>query len=138
MKVFLDDNIIIAVLNKEYPVFTYAARVLSLADDKRFELYTSPICFAIAFYFSSKKSGAVLAKKKIGLLAQKIHVAESIQADVLAVTNNVQILDFEDGLKYYAALNAKCTCIVTEDLGDFHFSNIEVLNAESFLRNHAI
>lgn len=138
MKVFLDANIIIAVLNKEYPVFTYAARVLSLADDKRFELYTSPICFAIAFYFSSKKSGAVLAKKKIGLLAQKIHVAESIQADVLAVTNNVQILDFEDGLEYYAALNAKCTCIVTEDLGDFHFSNIEVLNAESFLRNHAI
>ena len=138
MKVFLDANIIIAVLNKEYPVFTYAARVLSLADDDRFELYTSPICFAIAFYFSSKKSGAILAKKKIGLLAQKIHVAESIQADVLAVANNVQILDFEDGLEYYTALNAKCTCIVTEDLGDFHFSNIEVLNAESFLRNHAI
>ncbi len=138
MKVFLDANILVTVLNKEYPTFSYAARVLSLCDNTRFQLYTSPICFAIAFYFSSKKSGAVLAKKKIGLLAEKIQAAENKQADVLKVANNKQILDFEDGLEYYAALNAKCTCIVTEDLSDFHFSGIEVLNAESFLRNHAI
>ncbi len=138
MKVFLDANIIVTVLNKEYPAFSYAARVLSLADNNRFELYTSPICFAIAFYFSSKKSGAAVTKKKIGLLAEKIKVAENKQADVLAVANNKHILDFEDGLEYYAALNAKCTCNVTEDLSDFHFSVIEVLNAESFLLNHAI
>lgn len=28
MKIFLDANILVSVLNKEYPVFTYAARVL--------------------------------------------------------------------------------------------------------------
>jgi predicted nucleic acid-binding protein len=65
MKVFLDANILISVLNKEYPVFTSAARILSLADNSRFQLYTSPLCLAIAFYFSGKKSGNDLAKKKI-------------------------------------------------------------------------
>lgn len=138
MKVFLDANILVTVLNKEYPAFSYAARVLSLADHPKFQLYTSSICFAIAFYFSCKKSGAVLAKKKLALLAEKIQIAENKQSDVLKVSNNQQILDFEDGLEYYAALNANCGCIVTQDLNDFHFSEIPVLNAEDFLRQYAI
>ena len=87
--------------------------------------------YCVSFFL--QKSGAAFAKKKIGLSAEKTRVAESKQADVLAVANNKQILYFEDGLKYYAAINAKCTCIVTEDLGDFHFSEIVVLNAESLL-----
>lgn len=138
MRVFLDANILVTVLNKEYPSFSYAARVLSLADHPKFQLYTSPICFAIAFYFSCKKSGAVVAKKKLALLAEKILIAENKQSDVLKVSQNQQILDFEDGLEYYASLNAKCECIVTQDLNDFHFSEIPVLNAEDFLRQYAI
>jgi predicted nucleic acid-binding protein len=62
MKIFLDANILISVLNKEYPLFTYSSRILSLADDKRFQVFTSPVCLAIAFYFAEKKSGSALAK----------------------------------------------------------------------------
>ncbi|MDB5210551.1 MAG: twitching motility protein PilT, partial [Sediminibacterium sp.] len=103
MKIFIDANILVSVLNKEYPRFTQCARVLSLAGNRSFDLYTSPICFAIAFYFASKKSGDVLAKKKIAILADQLKIAESRQADVLAAANHKNILDFEDGLEYYAA-----------------------------------
>ena len=54
MKIFLDANILVSVLNKEYPVFINSSRIISLADNARFRLYTSPICLAIAFYFSEK------------------------------------------------------------------------------------
>ncbi|MEJ6980186.1 hypothetical protein WG906_06975 [Pedobacter sp. P351] len=54
MKVFLDANILISVLNKEYPVFPITSRILSLSDTDKFELYTSPFCLAIAFYFAEK------------------------------------------------------------------------------------
>ena len=57
MKVFLDANILVSVLNKEYPVFTYSSRILSLIGKKNAEVFTSPICLAIAFYFVEKKSG---------------------------------------------------------------------------------
>ncbi len=57
MKVFLDANILVAVLNKEYPLFSSAARNLSLADNSRFDLCTSRLYLAIVFYFSGKKSG---------------------------------------------------------------------------------
>ncbi|HPH24456.1 MAG TPA: PIN domain-containing protein [Chitinophagaceae bacterium] len=138
MKVFLDANILVSVLNKEYPVFTYTARVLSLSEDKKFQLFSSSSCFAIAFYFSSKKSGAVVAKNKIALLAEKIKLAENKTEDLLTITNNKKILDLEDGLQYHAAKNAGCTCIVTENVKDFHFSDIEVLDAESFLIKYAL
>ncbi len=138
MKVFIDANILVSVLNKEYPLFTRSARVLSLTDNRSFDLYTSPICFAIAFYFASKKSGEELAKKKIAILASHMKIAENRQIDVLAAATHKKILDFEDGLEYYAAKNAGCRCIVTEDISDFHFSDIEVLNTETFLNRHVL
>ena len=56
MKVFLDANILVAVLNKEYPLFPYTARLLSLARHKEFSLITSAVCLAITFYFAEKKT----------------------------------------------------------------------------------
>ena len=47
MKVFVDANVIINVLNREYPAFEFSSRLLSLADDKRFTLYTSTLSLGI-------------------------------------------------------------------------------------------
>jgi predicted nucleic acid-binding protein len=138
MKAFVDANVIIAVLNKEYPAFTHAARVLSLSDNRKYQLYTSPVCFAIAFYFSSKKSGAEVAKKKMAILAEKLKIAEVKQQHVLNAAVNKKVLDFEDGMQYYAAFDAGCSCIITEDVDDYYFSELEVLSAENFLRQHVI
>ncbi len=136
MKVFLDANIIIAVLNKEYPVFTSAARILSLADNSRFQLYTSPLCLAIAFYFSGKKSGIEMAKRKISLLASRIAISKTDEITVKQTITNKKINDFEDGLEYYSALDSGCGVIITEDAGDFYFSEIEVINCDNFLNKY--
>jgi predicted nucleic acid-binding protein len=133
MKIFLDANILISVLNKEFPLANYTTRLLSVAASKRIKLYTSTICLAIAYYFCSKKYNATIAREKILLLASNIHLALSKEGDIAFIANNKRIEDFEDGLQYCAALNAGCTCIVTEDNNDFYFSEIEVLNTENFL-----
>ena len=46
--------------------------------------------------------------------------------------------DIEDGFEYYSAVDAKCTCIVTYDKRDFHFSEVEVLDAEEFLLKYVV
>jgi len=138
MKIFLDANILVSILNKEYPLFTYSARVLSLADNSKFEIYTSPICLAIAFYFSEKKSGSASAKNKIGLLVSKIKIAEADHAVVMKALQDKTVGDFEDGLEYYAALNSRCKWIITEDINDFHFSKLPVMNARQFLEEHVM
>ena len=103
MRNFLDANILVSVLNKEYPLFTYTSRIISLADKPKFTLFTSPVCLAIAFYFAEKKYNSISAK---------------------------------NGLDYYSAVESKCDCIITEDIHDFYFSKIEVLNSESFFEKY--
>lgn len=136
MRIFLDANILVSVLNKEYPLFTWSARVLSLAGKKRFTLYTSAVCLAIAFYFAEKKSGTRAARTKIGLLTQHVSIAGLGGAEVIQAVKDQSVNDFEDGLQYYAAKAAKCRCIITEDVHDFYFSELEVLTAEQFLRKY--
>ena len=135
MRIFLDANILVSVLNKEYPLFTYSSRVVSLRDNRKFEIYTSPICLAIAFYFSEKKSGAVLAKRKMDLLISKIRIASVDEAMVTRTIKNKSIADFDDGLKYYSAQASRCQCIITENVEDFFFSEIEVIQSLPFLKN---
>jgi predicted nucleic acid-binding protein len=138
VRIFLDANILVAVLCNEYPQFSFCSKVLSLCDDKRYMVYTSPLCLAIAYYFAEKKNGSKLAKQKIHLLCSKINIT-TMNADVVnKATTNKAIEDFEDGMEYYSAIESKCKCIVTNDKDDFYFSKIEILNAHDFLIKHAV
>jgi predicted nucleic acid-binding protein len=136
MKLFLDANVIISVLNKEYPVYTYSSRVLSLLDNSKFQVYTSPLCLAIAFYFAEKKHGSAQARHKINILIEKLRFTSIDERTVLEVGKNKKIHDFEDGLQYYSALDSKCSVIITEDRNDFYFSEIEVLPSRQFLEQY--
>jgi predicted nucleic acid-binding protein len=136
MKVFVDANILVSVLNKEYPLFTHSARILSLSENKNFEIYTSPVCLAIAFYFAEKKHRTKSALEKIALLCKHIFIAPATNDVVQKSLSNKKINDFEDGLEYYSAIESKCGFIVTEDVNDFYFSEIPVLNARTFFETH--
>ena len=133
MRLFLDANIIVSVLNKEYPVYSYTSRILSLADDKQFQIFTSPLCLAIAFYFAEKKSGTQQAKTKIEILSKKLGITDVGNNEVTKAITNKKVNDFEDGLEYYSALKHKCEYIITEDVSDFYFSEIAVVDSKSFI-----
>lgn len=133
MKIFVDANVLVATINREYPLFTWSSRILSLHGKNNIQICTSPLCLAIAFYFAAKKSGRLVAKKKIELLCNNIEVT-SIDAGITRkAMSNPKINDLEDGLEYYSAVNHGCECIVTEDRNDFWFCDIKVVRCEEFL-----
>lgn len=138
MRVFLDANILVSVLNKEYPLFTLTSRIISLADKSKFTLFTSPVCLAISFYFAEKKYKSASAKNKIQILCDHINIAATNKSTVLQSLNNPAVNDFEDGLEYYSAVENKCDCIITEDVDDFYFSKIEVLSSENFFEKYLL
>ena len=127
MRLFVDANILVATLNKEYPLFTWSSRLLSLHGKENMQIFTSPLCLAIAFYFSSKKSGEKMAREKIGMLLQHIGITSVDEKTTEQAIKNRQIHDFEDGMEYYSAIQHSCDCIVTENQKDFYFSDIEVM-----------
>src|SRR4051812_13806783 len=122
MRIFVDANILVSVINKEYPLFTYTSRILSLADTPHFDVFTSPVCLAIAFYFAEKKFKATAAKQKISVICEHIQITKTDSFSVKQALRDPAVKDFEDGLQYYSALDSKCNCIVTEDVHDFYFS----------------
>lgn len=137
-RIFIDANVIIAMLNKKYPLFRFASRVLSLTNQQPFELYTSATCLAIAFCFSCKKNGEKAALQKMLLLPDNMRVANMGESQVKAALANKQIHDFEDGMQYYSAIQAGCNAIITEDHNDFYFSEIPIMNCETYLRQVAL
>lgn len=137
-RIFIDANILVTVLCNEYPRFGPCARVLSLADDPRFEVYTSPLCMAIGAYFAEKKNGKKLARKKISLLAEKLRMTNVGPTAMRLTLADKRITDIEDGLQYHSAVEANCGYIVTYDRKDFHFSEIPVLDAEDLLLEHVV
>lgn len=138
MKAFLDANILVAVLNKEYPLFTHAARILSLSDSRSFKLFTSPVCIAIAFYFAEKKSGTSLAKEKIKILCANINITKIDSKEIQAALQNKKVNDLEDGIEYYSAIHSNCETIITEDSDGFYYSEIEVVDSKNFLEKYLL
>ncbi len=136
MKVFVDANVLVSVLNKEYPLFSHSARILSLNKTQGVELYTSPLCLSIAFYFSSKKSGEQRAKKKIEMITEHIGFTSMDESIVRAALGNPRVHDFEDGMQYYSAIDKGCRVILTEDRNDYYFSEIEVLGCSDFITKY--
>ena len=46
--------------------------------------------------------------------------------------------DFEDGLEYYSAQKSKCTLIITEDVSDFYFAEMEVIKSKDFIEKYLV
>jgi len=133
VKIFIDANTLVAVVNKEYPLYTYASRVLSWITANRHQPVTTSVSLAITYYFAEKKHGTVSAKDRLALMADHLTIADCGKTEVIQAATEKKVKDFEDGLQYFAALNAGCTCIVTENVKDYYFSKIDVLTAKGFL-----
>ena len=137
MKVFLDANIIFALLTRKELLYKPITRIISTSLN-RFQFYTSPVGLAIAFYYATKKYGRQKAKTDIAVIITHLTVTECGATETNAALFNKSVEDFEDGLEYYSAINAGCDCIITEDLNDFYFSKIEVLNSIASLNKYVL
>ena len=73
---------------------------------------------------------------KLEVLCEKVKSTLVDQEIVQRAIQNPEVLDFEDGLEYYAALHSGCEIILTEDKTDFYFSALPVLNSQEFIRQY--
>ena len=135
VRTFLDANILVSIVRKEYPLFTYTSRILSLVDHG-YEMVTSPISLAIAFYFAEKEHGTKEAKRRMGILMEHLQISDCGALEARKAIGNVKANDFEDALQYYSALDAGCKVIVTNDTKGFYYSEIPVLKPDQFWKRY--
>ena len=132
MKVFLDTNVVIDLLDKREPFCQAAVDIFTLAYKRKITLYVSPLTYATAAYLL-RKHGPEQIKILLKNFRQLSHVTTANEAIVdNALTSN--FADYEDALQYYSALTQKVDVIVTRNQKDFQLSAIPVLSPDEFLR----
>ena len=138
-KIFLDTNIVIDFLGERANFYQPAAKILTLADQKKIEIYTSPTSISNTYYLLSRFENTKIALEKI----RKFKVLCSISMmddEVIEKAINSNFKDFEDAMQYFSALASNCDLIVTRNEKYFKNALIPVLNGESYLetlkKNH--
>ena len=131
-KIFLDTNIVLDFLGEREGFYEPAAKILTLADQKKIQIYTSPTSISNTFYLLSKFENTKIALEKI----RKFKVLCSISVmddEVVEKAINSDFKDFEDAMQYFSALASNCDLIITRNEKDFKNALIPVMNGESYL-----
>ena len=133
MRLFLDTNKVVDLLEGREPFCYDAAQRFTLAHEKKVELLVSPMTFSTAS-FLLRKHGSEGVRNLLSNLRQLVRVTIS---DEQTVDDSIasQFKDFEDAMQYYTALNAKAEIIITRNGKDFTASKLPVMTATEYLAN---
>lgn len=135
--IFLDTNIVIDFLGERAPFYDSAAKILTLADNKKIRLFTSAITISTAYYVLAKYEGGKTTLDKIRKF--KLLCSISVMDDeVVEKATNSDFKDFEDAMQYFSALATDCELIITRNEKDFKHALIPILNAESYLQTFSV
>lgn len=131
-KIFLDTNIILDFLGEREGFYEASAKIMTLADKKKIQVYTSPSSISNVFYVLTRYESSKIALEKIRKF--KLLCSMSVMDDeVVEKAIHSDFKDFEDAMQYFSALASNCDVIVTRNEKDFKNALIPVMNAESYL-----
>ncbi len=131
-KIFLDTNIILDFLGEREGFYEASAKIMTLADKKKIQVYTSPSSVSNVFYVLTRYENSKIALEKIRKF--KLLCSMSVMDDeVVEKAINSDFKDFEDAMQYFSALASNCNIIITRNEKDFKNAMIPVMNAERYL-----
>lgn len=136
-KILIDTNIILDLLAKRKSFYQDSKQIFSLADNDLIQLYISALSIANSHYILNellkiKKAKEILRKFKV--LVRTIALSDKIIELALSDSN---FKDFEDGIQFYSALEAKCDLIITRNVKDFKHSTLPIMKPNEFLSKRA-
>lgn len=132
-KIFLDTNIILDFLGEREGFYEASAKIMTLADKKKIQVYTSPSSISNVFYVLAKYENPKITLEKIRKF--KLLCSMSVMdEEVVEKAIHSDFKDFEDAMQYFSALASNCDIIITRNEKDFKNALIPVMNAEEFLQ----
>lgn len=132
MKLFLDTNIVLDLLEKREPFVKEAMILFQLQLNGVVELFVSDLTFVNIAYITRKTYSQEQLYNALAKIRSFLEVAESGPC-VIDQAIALKSKDFEDAVQYYAARKVNVDYIITRNKKDFPFSEIEVLTPSEFL-----
>ena len=132
MKVFLDANIIIDVVQNRTDFVEQSSKVLQSGLEGLIDLCASDLTFTtISFYARKQRTTEQLYEIMLSLR----DFIDVVPTGKIAIDWALQrkAKDFEDAVQYYAALRAGADYIVSRNVRDYPFDDIPVVTPQDFL-----
>ena len=135
MKLFLDTNIVLDLLQYREPWVHDTLVLFQLAKEKRVELIVSDLTFVNVVYIAGKN----VDKKKlnetlVGL--KKFLTIVPIGDACIEQALSGDYADFEDAVQCFAAKREKVDYILSRDEKGFYMSETPVMNVTEFLNRY--
>jgi predicted nucleic acid-binding protein len=133
-KIFVDTDVIYDLLASRDPHYHAAARLFTLSDEGKIQIFVSALSFANIHYLISKQLSSSEAKKllrKFRLLVSVVPLNEKI----IDLALNSEFNDFEDAIQYFCALDSDCDILLTRNLKDYKKAQITVMTANDFIKS---
>ncbi len=118
IRVLLDLNVILDVLQRRERFFENSARVLALAETGVIEGSVSAHSITTLFYLYAKAQSANAARVAIADLLQFLSVA-TVNQKTIEQALALPYKDFEDAVQMVAATHAGADYVVTRNVADF-------------------
>jgi predicted nucleic acid-binding protein len=134
-KIFVDSDIILDLLAEREEFYDDAAKIFTLAYERKLELYTTAVVLANVFYILRKIKGNNEAKRKIKELRLLIRILPINEKTVDTVLNS-NFADFEDGLQYFTSKEHNIPTIITRNTEDYKTNdeNMLIQTSKEFIR----
>ena len=137
MKLFIDTNVVLDLLQYREPWIHDTLVLFQLAKEKRVELIVTDLTFVNVVYIAGKN----VDKKKlnetlVGL--KKFLTIVPIGDACIEQALSGNFADFEDAVQCFAAKREKVDYILSRDEKGFYMSEIPVMNVTEFLNSYIL
>jgi len=132
VKAFIDSDVLLDFLLGREPFSTESAKILSLADLKEIQLFTSPVVLANCYYILRKYNSHASVVRELIKMLELIDLV-SIDRGTAIEALNSKFSDFEDALQSFSASRSKLEIIITRNISDYKYSESIVQLPAEFL-----
>ncbi len=132
MKVMIDLNVLLDVIQKRKPHFGASAKVLALVASNKLNAYLPAHCLTTLHYIIEKHTDTTTANSAIDWVLGKLNIQPERERDFLRA-RSLPMNDFEDAVVAAIAESSGCESIITRNVNDFCKSPISPITPEEFL-----
>ena len=135
-KIFVDSDIILDLLSERKLFYDNAAKMFTLAYNKKIELYTTAVVMANVFYVLRKIKGNTETKRQLKELRLLVNILP-ISENIVDAALNSKFTDFEDGLQYFTAKENNISVIITRNINDYKTKDVDIIvqTSDEYIKN---
>ena len=132
MRIFVDTDIIYDLLAKREPFYQAAARLFTLGDEGKIQIFISSLSLANLHYLLSREMSSFEAKQILRKFMVLVQIAP-LNEKIIDLALNSEFNDFEDAIQYYSALQNEIEILLTRNIKDYKKAQIAILTAKDFI-----